>query len=181
MGGEVVGELVARPELQPEGVLQTLQLAIEAVLIDARQGGEHRGELLAHSRGDELRQSGVGEQARQCLRRSGDGRYLPLEDGEALAEARLTAATEDADYGREGPVALLVGSHEGGEDGGGSLALEALGLLPAVVGEGSEGRLDVALLEHGLAVEAEAPAVGREDQPCGVIVGSVDSSGGIAR
>ena len=55
VGREVVGDLVARPELKPQRVLQTLQLAIEAVLIDARQGGEHRGELLAHCRGDELR------------------------------------------------------------------------------------------------------------------------------
>ena len=113
------------------------------------------------------------------LRDGRDHRYARLELREPAGEASLAPTAEDACYGREGPVASLVGGHEGRHDRRRRLPLEALSSTSPAIGKGREGSLYVSPLEDCLAIDGEAPAVGREDEPCGVVVGSVDSEGGI--
>ena len=185
VGTQMLVDLVARTSLQAEDVLEPLELAIYGVLVGSLDRVNELGKASLSCWGESPCGEGSdhgGSLLSDGLRDRGDECYVRLELRKTAREAGLTTTAEDACDSRECPVTLLIRSHERGDDGRGGLPLEALGSSACRrVSEWGEGSVDVTALEYGLAVDREAPAVGREDKTCGIVVGRVDSERGITR
>ena len=178
----MVIDFVSRSELKPNVILQTIKLTIHTITIYTRQSSNSLLDRYRYCR-REIRQTAqkrlyLNPNSLSCGRHHS---HSTLKLRKAISKTSLTTATEDTSYRRESPITLLISQHSRWENRSCSLTLECLLSTTSIELKRLKACVYITLLEDGLTVNRETPAVFSKDKTCRIVIRTINRKCSVTR